>query len=60
MELGADGVLINSAIALAQDPVKMAQSMNYGVLAGRFAYLAGRIKKRSLANASSPKKNISV
>ena len=60
MELGADGVLINSAIALAQDPVKMAQSMNYGVLAGRYAYLAGRIKKRSLANASSPQKNISI
>tara|TARA_Y100001978_G_scaffold180948_1_gene176807 strand:+ start:821 stop:1615 length:795 start_codon:yes stop_codon:yes gene_type:complete len=59
MELGADGLLINSAIALAQDPVKMAQSMNYGVLAGRYAYLAGRIKRRSLANASSPEQNIS-
>jgi len=60
MELGADGLLINSAIALAQDPVKMAQSMNYGVLAGRYAYLAGRIKKSSLANPSSPSKNISM
>mgnify|MGYP000005126062 FL=1 len=60
MELGADGLLINSAIALARDPVKMAQSMNYGVLAGRYAYLAGRIKKSSLANPSSPEKNISL
>ena len=59
MELGADGVLINSAIALAKDPIKMAQSMKYGVLAGRYAYLAGRIEKKSLANASSPEKNIS-
>ena len=60
MELGADGLLVNSAIALAQDPVKMAQSMNYGVYAGRCAYLAGRIKKSSLANPSSPEKNISL
>ena len=60
MELGADGLLVNSAIALARDPVKMAQSMNYGVLAGRYAYLAGRINKRSIANASSPDKNISI
>jgi len=60
MELGADGLLINSAIALAKDPVKMAQSMNYGVLAGRYAYLAGRIKKSSFANPSSPNKNISL
>ena len=60
MELGADGLLINSAIALARDPVKMAQSMNYGVLAGRYAYLAGRIQKNSHANPSSPEKNISI
>ena len=60
MELGADGLLINSAIALARDPVKMAQSMNYGVLAGRYAYLAGRIQKNSLANPSSPEKDISI
>ena len=60
MELGADGLLINSAIALAKDPVLMAKSMNYGVLAGRYAYLAGRIDKRSLAHASSPEKNIST
>ena len=60
MELGADGVLINSAIALADNPPLMAQAINYGVKAGRQAYLAGRIRKQSLAIASSPKKNISI
>ena len=60
MELGADGVLINSAIALAKDPPTMAQAINYGVKAGRQAFLAGRIKKQSLAIASSPETNISV
>ena len=60
MELGADGVLINSAIALAKNPFKMATAMNYGVKAGREAFLAGRIEKQSLASASSPEKNISI
>ena len=60
MELGADGVLINSAIALAETPPLMAQAINYGVKAGRQAFLAGRIKKQSLAAASSPEKNISI
>ena len=60
MELGADGVLINSAIALAQNPFKMATAMNYGVKAGREAFLAGRIEKQTLASASSPEKNISI
>ena len=60
MELGADGVLVNSAIALAQNPLKMAKAMNYGVKAGREAFLAGRIEKRKLASASSPEKNISI
>ena len=60
MELGADGVLINSAIALAKNPSQMAQAMNYGVKAGRKAFLAGRIDKQTLANPSSPKKNISL
>ena len=60
MELGADGVLINSAIALAKNPFKMASAMNYGVKAGREAFLAGRIKKQRLASASSPEKNISI
>ena len=59
MELGADGVLINSAIALARNPLKMARAMNYGVKAGREAFLAGRIEKKKLASASSPEKNIS-
>ena len=60
MELGADGVLINSAIALASNPFKMARAMNYGVKAGREAFLAGRIEKQRLASASSPEKNISI
>ena len=60
MELGADGVLVNSAIALAQNPLKMAKAMNYGVKAGREAFLAGRIEKQKLASASSPEKNISI
>ncbi len=59
MELGADGVLINSAIALAEDPPLMAEAINYGVKAGRKAFLAGRIKKQSLARASSPRQGIS-
>ena len=60
MELGADGVLINSAIALAENPPLMAKAINYGVIAGRNAFLAGRIEKQSLAVASSPEKNISI
>ena len=54
MELGADGVLMNSAIALADDPVAMATAMKLGVEAGRLAYRAGRIPRRSHASASSP------
>jgi thiazole synthase len=54
MELGADGVLMNTAIALAQDPVAMATAMKLAVEAGRLAFLAGRIPKRSYASASSP------
>ena len=60
MELGADGVLINSAIAQAENPPLMAQAINYGVKAGRHAFLAGRIKKQDFAIASSPEKNISI
>ena len=59
MELGADGVLINSAIAQAENPPLMAQAINYGVKAGRQAFLAGRIKKQDFAVASSPENNIS-
>ncbi|MEQ1908510.1 MAG: thiazole synthase [Vicinamibacterales bacterium] len=54
MELGADGVLMNTAIAGAQDPVAMATAMKLAVRAGRLAYLAGRIPRRSYATASSP------
>jgi len=54
MELGADGVLMNTAIAGAQDPVAMAESMQLAVRAGRLAYLAGRIPRKLYATASSP------
>jgi thiazole synthase len=54
MELGADGVLMNTAIALAQDPVLMARAMRKAVEAGRDAFLAGRIPRKMYATASSP------
>ena len=54
MELGADGVLMNTAIAGAKDPVKMAEAMKLAVRAGRLAFEAGRIEKKMHANASSP------
>jgi thiazole synthase len=54
MELGADAVLMNTAIAGAQDPVAMAEAMNYAVRAGRLAFLSGRIPRKMYANASSP------
>ncbi|WP_333954631.1 thiazole synthase [Psychrobacter sp. S4(2024)] len=54
MELGCDGVLMNSAIANAQNPVMMAQAMKYAVWAGRQAFLAGRMPMRKMATASSP------
>jgi thiazole synthase len=54
MELGADGVLMNTAIALAQDPVRMARAMKLAVEAGREAFRAGRMAKKSYASASSP------
>ena len=54
MELGCDGVLMNTAIAEARDPVQMAVAMKLGVEAGRLAYLAGRMEKRLQASASSP------
>jgi thiazole synthase len=59
MELGADCVLVNSAIALANDPVAMAGAMRLGVEAGRKAYLSGRMPRRVEASASSPTKGIS-
>lgn len=54
MELGADGVLMNTAIAGAKDPGAMAEAMKHAVHAGRLAYLAGRIPRRLYASASSP------
>jgi thiazole synthase len=54
MELGCDGVLINSAIAHAKDPIGMAVAMKLGVEAGRLAYLAGRMPVKSYADPSSP------
>jgi thiazole synthase len=54
MELGADAVLMNTAIALAQDPVAMATAMKLAVEAGRLAFRAGRIPRRAHASASSP------
>ena len=58
MELGCDGVLINSAIAKAKNPILMAEAMKFAVMAGRKSYLAGRMKKRGFGNPSSPIKNI--
>lgn len=54
MELGADGILMNTAIAEAQDAAQMAEAMRLGVQAGRLAYLAKRMPKRLYASASSP------
>lgn len=58
MELGVDGVLLNTGIAHAQDPLVMADAMRHAVEAGRLAYLAGRIPKRLYATASSPKEGV--
>lgn len=54
MELGCDGVLMNTAIAEAKDPIRMAIAMKHAVIAGREAYLAGRMQKRLYADPSSP------
>jgi len=54
MELGADAILMNTAIAEARDSAQMATAMNYAVQAGRLAYLSGRMPKRLYASASSP------
>jgi thiazole synthase len=54
MELGCDGVLMNTAIAEAKDPVLMARAMKHAVEAGRLAYLAGRMAKKRYADPSSP------
>ena len=58
MEIGCDGVLINTAIARAKNPFIMADAMKHAVIAGRKAYLSGRIKKNVLGGASSPSKGL--
>ena len=59
MEMGADGVLLNTAVAQAKNPSQMASAMNLAVKAGREGFLAGRMEKKYYANASSPQTNIS-
>ena len=59
MEIGADGVLLNTAVAQSKSPVKMASAMKLAVQAGRLAYLAGPMEKKHYANASSPLEQIS-
>jgi thiazole synthase len=59
MEIGVDGLLMNTAVAGARDPVAMAEAMKLGVNAGRLAHLAGRIPKKLYASASSPTEGIS-
>ncbi len=54
MELGVDGILMNTAVAQADDPVRMAEAMRHATVAGRLAYLAGRIPRKLYATASSP------
>ena len=54
MELGCDAVMLDTAVAKAKDPVMMAKAMLHACLAGRMAYLAGRIPKQHVAKASSP------
>ena len=58
MELGCDGVLMNSAIANAENPILMASAMKHAIIAGRESYLAGRMIKKSYASASSPMENL--
>ncbi|WP_243388317.1 thiazole synthase [Bacillus kexueae] len=60
MELGADGVLLNTAVAGAEDPVKMAKAMKLAIEAGRLGYEAGRIPKKRYATASSPMEGMST
>jgi thiazole synthase len=58
MELGVDALLMNTGIAAAADPVRMANAMKHAVIAGREAFLAGRMEKRLYANASSPMRDL--
>jgi thiazole synthase len=54
MELGVDGILMNTAIAMAEDPVKMARAMRLAIEAGRLAFEAGRMPRREWARPTSP------
>ena len=58
MELGCDGVLVNTAIAKAKKPFEMAQAFKHAVLAGRKSYLSGRISKSLMGEASSPSRGV--
>ncbi len=58
MELGCDGVLVNTAIAKAKNPFKMAEAMKYAVISGRLSYLSGRMKKNLLGSASTSSKGL--
>ena len=58
MELGCDGVLLNTAIAEAKSPVLMAEAMKHAVIAGRKSFKAGRMQKKQYASASSPQNNL--
>ena len=58
MELGCDGVLLNTAIAEAKNPVLMAEAMKHAVIAGRKAFKAERMKKRRYGSSSSPEENL--
>lgn len=60
MELGADGVLLNTAVSGAKDPVGMAKAMKFAIEAGRLAYESGRIPKKRYATASSPTEGMSL
>jgi len=58
MELGCDGVLMNTAIACAKNPIQMAEAMKHAVIAGRIGHLAGRMKSKEIGEMSSPKEGI--
>ena len=58
LELGCDGVLVNTAIAKAKNPFQMAEAMKNAVIAGRYSFLSGRIKKSNYATPSSPMKGL--
>lgn len=60
MELGADGVLLNTAVASAKDPVKMAKAMKLAIEAGRLGYEAGRIPKKKYATARGLSEGMSI